>query len=202
MADFFADNSAVLKAWYRKRRRAIIEHVSAYQVLRRFGVTLRQSSDNATEQISCPFHGEDRKPSARVYPDEADSPSHVYCYVCRERWDAVALWHKFLGNDKIGQTVATIERDLGLTPPEKPSTEADLTEVNEAEREEVRKLLGICERRLLATKKAFPMKAYLTVSSVLDKTWSRLESGKATPDTARKTVEKVLGKIGERACEM
>lgn len=41
------------------------------------------SFKGAEEQISCPFHGPDNKPSARYY-FESDT---VYCFTCRKSWD-------------------------------------------------------------------------------------------------------------------
>ena len=37
------------------------------------------------EQIHCPFHGADRSPSARHYPDT----NSVHCFTCKKSWDPV-----------------------------------------------------------------------------------------------------------------
>jgi hypothetical protein len=39
------------------------------------------------QQISCPFHGPDSKPSARYYPDS----NSMYCFTCKESWDTVSF---------------------------------------------------------------------------------------------------------------
>jgi len=38
-------------------------------------------------QISCPFHGDDKSPSARFYPD-TDS---IHCFTCKETWDVISF---------------------------------------------------------------------------------------------------------------
>ena len=37
------------------------------------------------EQIHCPFHGADRSPSARHYPDT----NSIHCFTCKKSWDPV-----------------------------------------------------------------------------------------------------------------
>ena len=38
------------------------------------------------QQISCPFHGSDSKPSARFYPES----NSMYCFTCKKSWDVVS----------------------------------------------------------------------------------------------------------------
>lgn len=38
-------------------------------------------------QFQCPFHGEDRKPSARLYR----STKSCYCWFCKKRWDTISF---------------------------------------------------------------------------------------------------------------
>lgn len=38
-------------------------------------------------QYQCPFHGEDRKPSARFYR----STQSCYCWFCKKRWDVISF---------------------------------------------------------------------------------------------------------------
>jgi hypothetical protein len=187
------------RAWIQERVEAIRAAVSAFDVLRRHGVNLQQKNDNRIEQFSCPFHGKDNKPSARIYPSSPGGPSHAWCFVCQERWDAIQLWRKF--NDPtvpFTRSLAEIERAYGLRAPEMPNV-IDLREsVREQELEELRRLLEIAERRLVGAREDFDMKGYLTVGSVLDKIHTRLEKGAITPVAFRGTIHKILEKIGER----
>ena len=57
--------------------------VSMVDLLGEFGTTLRTPTHE--EQISCPFHGKDSKPSARHYPDT----NSVYCFTCKKSWDPI-----------------------------------------------------------------------------------------------------------------
>ena len=47
------------------------------------------------EQLSCPFHGADRKKSARYYRDT----DTAYCWVCKEKWDVISYIRKKEGLD-------------------------------------------------------------------------------------------------------
>ncbi|MCW4026127.1 MAG: CHC2 zinc finger domain-containing protein, partial [Candidatus Bathyarchaeota archaeon] len=39
-------------------------------------------------QISCPFHGPDSAPSARVFP----ASNSMYCWACNKSWDVIDYW--------------------------------------------------------------------------------------------------------------
>lgn len=61
-------------------KEAILNTVRLEDILVSMG---RISGGMAEEQLSCPFHGVDRKKSARYYA-ETDT---AYCWVCTEKWD-------------------------------------------------------------------------------------------------------------------
>jgi hypothetical protein len=187
------------RAWIQERVAAIRAVVSAYDVLRKFGVKLHHAGENRIEQFSCPFHGKDTKPSARIYPAGPTGPSHAWCFVCQERWDAITLWRKF--NDPtvpFTRSLAEIERAYGLRAPEMPNLVDIRASIQEQEFEELQGLLDVVERRLIGAREDFDMRAYLTISSVLDKLHTRVEKGTITPEGTRVTVRKILDKIGER----
>jgi len=52
-------------------------------------------------QISCPFHGQDTHPSARVYPDT----NSLRCFYCSKSWNPVTFWAEdnnwYRDNDKL-----------------------------------------------------------------------------------------------------
>lgn len=195
------DRNDAMRRWVTARIDQIHAQVTAHDVLRRNGVNLKQGGSQREEQFSCPFHGKDNKPSARVYPSSARGPSHVWCYVCQEKgWDCITLWKKFSGFEgRFTALLAQIERDFGLAIPEAPP--AGYEEPDD-EPDELPGLFEICERRLRGAKAAFDMKGYLTVGSVLDKLYTALESGQMPREQAKAQLQKVLDKIGEkeRAC--
>ena len=187
------------KAWIRSRVEAIQARVSAYDILRRFGVDLKHKGDDRIEQFSCPFHGKDTKPSARVYPASSKGPSHSWCFVCQERWDVVTLWRKFTDpTTPFTRALLEIERAYGIKAPEMPNVIDLRASVQEQEMEELKNLLSIAERRLVGAREYFDFRAYLTVGSVLDKLYYRLNHDTVKVDTFRATVRKVLDKIGEK----
>lgn len=194
-------------AWVKARVRAIHEKVSTYDVLRRGGVELRH--DDTEEQFSCPFHGSDSKPSARVYPESNTGPSHAWCYVCQERWDAISLWRKFngMGEDaKFSQVLASLERAFGLQVP-KLSEDAILDDDPFDETlDDFEDLYDVCESRLREARPAYryfdDMQGYLSAGSILDKIRHRVDSRLLPPERAIEVLQRLLDKIGdkERAC--
>lgn len=197
------ERKEVFRRWIQARIEAIHRQVTAYDVLRRNGVSLRNGGARE-EQFACPFHGRDNKPSVRYHPESNRGPSHAWCFVCQERWDCIALYKKFEGFEgKFTQLLAMIERDNGLTAPEGPPPEAHGEDEEAlAQDAEVHSLLGICERRLLAAKELFDMKAYLVLGTILDRLYGSLDDRRVLPLKAKETIRLVLDKIGqrERAC--
>lgn len=190
------------KLWYRQRIDAIHARVSAFDVLRANGVSLGQAADDGEEQFSCPFHGKDAKPSARVYPAKAEHPSHVWCFVCQEKnWDAIGLWRKFNGARSFGQALFGIERAYGLATPEMPAgTGKRLGDIEVEDR--FKKLYVVCENRLLVTKHAYrqadDLHGYLAAGSVLDRTKYRVDNGQWDSDRGVAVLRTLLERMRER----
>lgn len=187
--------------WIQARVETIHKTVTAHNVLRRNGIQLRYSEDRE-EQFSCPFHGIDTHPSARVYPASVNGPSHVWCFVCHQNWDAIALWKKFSGTEKFTRVLSEIERAYGIIPPERPPTVDEL--LNEADPEELEclQLFETCEFRLTHAKKYFDRQAHLTVGSVLDLVRYQFEQRRLSSPKTKAILRQILTKIGEkiRAC--
>lgn len=191
------DNRDASHRWIQARIEVIRQRVTAQEVLRRNGIKIRGTGDRE-EQFSCPFHGRDRKPSARVYPETVRGPSHVWCFVCQERWDVIGLWKKFGSSDaKFTQTLGEIERAFGIIPPERPPVEYDDEEVD-PELVEVDLLFDVCEKRLKDGRDAFDMKGFLVLSTILDRLYYQVEEGIIKPKKAIEVLKTVLDKIGER----
>jgi hypothetical protein len=194
--------------WYRRRVAAIHEVVTAYDVLRQNGVSFDQAADDRAEQISCPFHGSDNKPSARIYPAENDGHSHVWCYVCQEAgWDAIGLWRKFNNDLTFSQALSSLERAYSLPtlePPKDFSADAKPDEDDEA-RARFKQYYTSCESRLFNQKDVYKrlddMVGYLSAGSVLDKVRFRVDSNLWSPDKGIQVLEQLLDKIREKVSQ-
>lgn len=190
------------KEWYRQRIAAIHTRVTAFDVLRQHGVRLSQAGEEREEQISCPFHGEDKKPSARIYPERENNPSHVWCFVCQESgWDAIGLWRKY-NNLTFGQALARLERAYGLATPEAPQGGWESPKA-ETEREHFQRVYLACEARLLSCKPAFrklgDMRGYLNVGSILDRTKYRVDNEVWNPAYGTRILQALLERIHTKA---
>lgn len=189
--------------WYKQRVETIHRTVSAYDVLRHIGVDLKQSADDREEQFSCPFHGADNKPSARVYPDDANSRSHVWCYVCQEpHWDAIGLWKKH-NNVSFGAALSGLERTFGIETPELPKElKVDAKEFEDPRLALFKKMFLACDNRLLSLKSTYKKLGdrvgFLSASSVLDRVKHRVDHQVWKPAKGIATLEALLQRIQER----
>ena len=79
----------------------INEEVSIYELFDRADPPVKYLTDVKPCQISCPFHGQDTHPSARVYPDT----NSFRCFYCSKSWGAVTFWAEsnkwFKDDDKL-----------------------------------------------------------------------------------------------------
>jgi CHC2 zinc finger len=182
--------------WYRVRIENICEHVSAADVLARHGVELRRKGAQA-EQISCPFHGADAKPSAKYFPGDRDGRSQVWCFVCRERWDAIGLWKKFTGTERFSEVLRQLERAFGLKTPAPP---ADLSQESASEDPllvQAKRLFDLCENRLREHRGAFEMMQHLKLGQLLDHQRFFFDNGQITAGVAVERLTLVLKRIAE-----
>jgi hypothetical protein len=195
------EQSDAAKQWVKKRIELIHNRVTAYDVLARNGIELRFNGTRE-EQISCPFHGADKKPSCRFYPESVKGSSHMWCFVCQEPgWDCIGLWKKFTNFEgRFTGLLRDIEKSYGITPPEPPAFGGSYEEeaIHDESSDEVRKLFEVCERRLLSAKRCFELRPYLTLGSALDRLAYELNNGARTPTDAIPILRKILDKIGER----
>lgn len=193
------------REWIRLRIESIHEQVTVYDVLRQAGAELRQSGSDEEEQFSCPFHGMDRKPSARVYPEEGDNKSHAWCYVCQERWDAISVWRKAFGSTEEGgftRALLEIEQTFGVTAPPMPSEAVYRAEVVDEAMEEFEALHEMCEGRLKGARRAYyqldDMEGYLMAGQVLDKLRFRVAKKQTKPSRGVVVLHQLRDKIGEK----
>ena len=185
------------KRWIDARADVIRRGISVYDVLNRHGDPVREGGREV--QISCPFHGADAKPSARVYPDTVRGSSHVWCFVCQERWDAIGLWRKYSGADlKFTRILMEMVKAFGIIPPEAPPDPKFDEPEDDPELIEVDLLFGVCESRLKGARASFTMKGYLTIGSVLDRLYFQVNQGTISMPKAKGVLQSVLNKIGEK----
>lgn len=193
---------AAYKLWIKTRIETIRNQVTAHDVLRRHGIDLKYGGRH--EQISCPFHGKDTKPSARVYEETARSPSHVWCFVCQEHWDSISLWRKFNAFEgKFTALLRDIEQAYGILVPESPMEHYAQYESEENyELDEVLDLIQICDRRLKKDRVAFDMAGFNKLSVALDRVNYQVQEKKLPLLKAKNVLLSILEKIGAkvRAC--
>lgn len=188
--------------WYRQRVDQVHQRVSAFDLLRRNGVTIRQSSDTRAEQIHCPFHGQDKKPSARVYPDSARGPSGVWCWVCRRPWDVIGLQMQFSGCN-FSQALTELERGYGLTTPEMPEGVRENVDETDEALNEFEILYDTCERRLRDARDVYhqlgDLKGFLQASTILDRVHHGvIVTRRMSPSKGSDVLRKTLDKIGQK----
>ena len=192
-----SQQQTALTAWRQARVAAIHAKVTAFDVLRHFGFELKQRGENREEQVSCPFHGKDTKPSARVYPASSTKHSSVWCFVCQEQWDAIALWRKFK-NVSFSQALSEIEHFYGIRSFDAPSAPSQQAERQAEEIAELERMFDIAEARLRGAKDNFDMVGFFTVGAVLDRLRHDFEERKTPNKVVQVTLTKVLDKIGTR----
>lgn len=64
----------------------ILEQADIFELFDKSGV--KYMFKNKKHNISCPFHGADRKASMTVFPET----NTVYCFYCDKAWDAISFW--------------------------------------------------------------------------------------------------------------
>lgn len=199
-----AHESAVqkaLKEWIRRRIGNIHEHVTVYDVLSRRDVSL--PFEGRPVQFSCPFHGRDTSPSARAYPESNEGPSHVWCFVCQERWDVISLWRKFEGGEKkFTRSLSEIEQAFALDRPAFPEGvegfTADSEELPEQNFEMFQRLYRACDQRLREAKVVYDMQGYLKAVTVLERVYNQVMHSKLPLEEGERVLRVLLDKIGER----
>jgi hypothetical protein len=194
----------LLREWIQQRIGKIHEKITLYDVLSRNGVEL-EYVDRPT-QFACPFHGKDNKPSARAYPDSGTGPSHAWCFVCQERWDAISIWKKFNGgtDKKFTRILTEIEQAFGLDQPAFPdglqtlSQEVLEKQAEENDMEPFNKLVSACERRLIEAKAVYDLKGYLMASSLLERVTTRVLDRRMGQPEGVQRLRSLLDSIGKR----
>jgi hypothetical protein len=198
--------SEVQKQWYKSRVEAILSSISVYDILRHQGAHLSQVSDDREEQISCPFHGADNKPSARVYPEQPDNPSHVWCYVCQvPGWDAIGLWREYQGGKEsctFSQALFSLEKEFNLETPDMPTASSlyqEKAKVDTTGLDSFKELYVACEHRLVSCRSSYQylndLSGYLIAGSILDQVAYRVSKQIWEPSKGSRTLQELLVRI-------
>jgi hypothetical protein len=197
-----ATSREALLQWTQQRIENIHRHVTAHDVLRKGGVEFKQGGSDEEEQFSCPFHGVDHKPSARVYPADNRRQSHAWCFVCQEKsWDAIGLWKKFNGGEdkSFSRVLTEIEHAYGITPPPMPKEASIKHEVRNVALESFDSLYESCEHRLRGARENYrsllDMVGYLSAGQVLDKLRHRVDKQQTTPERGKEILRQLLDRI-------
>lgn len=190
------ERSIAVQQWMQERVEHLHSLVTAADVLARNGMGLRYHGDRE-EQISCPFHGKDRHPSARYYPEGGQSRSHIWCFTCHKSWDAIGLWQEFNGKVKFSQTLFEIERSFGIKPPEAKLPSFDEEDFVDPIEDEVKYLLEACENRLRNERDHFDMEPHLKLGSLLDRIRFAIDSGGLSFKEGKQRLGMLVAKIGE-----
>jgi len=193
-----------LKSWYALRARNVHEMVSAHDILRQHGVQFRHGGDRE-EQISCPFHGKDEHPSARIYPTTPQSPSHVWCFVCRERWDCITIWKKYAGGEgkSFHRILSEIEKQFRITVPDIPKGSFEL-KIDDGQKAklEFERYTEVVEQRLVSVRQDYvklqDMQGFLRAGSVLDRLIHQTSVGHVEYSKGLVLLRLLVAKIGER----
>ena len=180
--------------WMSTRVENIHEHVGAADVLAYHGVGLKRDGERE-EQISCPFHGEDKRPSARYFPDDGDSRSHVWCFACHKRWDAIGLWIEFNGKEKFSKSLFEIEKAFSLTTPNAPRGKK---EVEDHFKEPYERLLEACENVLRSNQDSFDMQSHLRLGHLVDVVSFAVSSGGLSHEEGVNRLNKLFEKMIEK----
>jgi hypothetical protein len=198
LQDAFAENerNLAIQQWMKDRVENIHQLVSVVDVLAYHGVHL-QKGGHQEEQLSCPFHGDDRKPSARFYPNNKHGRTGIWCFVCREQWDVISLWKKFNGESKFSELLFNIEKAFGITPPESNISKS-LEDESDPLQEEINNLFDTCDNRLREERDQFDMATHLKLGSIVDQLRYALDNKVLPPNTIKTHLEQVLNKIGEK----
>ena len=97
----------------RDKLAAVKQSVRIVSVLKSHGVVV---PNNTETQISCPFHGDDLHPSARVYAET----NTLYCWTCHKMFDVIAVEMHFTGKG-FGDAIDSLIGSFSVSVEESPA---------------------------------------------------------------------------------
>jgi hypothetical protein len=200
MSDFQSHSNPEIKEWIQRRVAAVRENYTAYQALIEKGVEL--PDDSTPFQVSCPFHGQDNRPSARYYPREGGKHDYLRCFKCRENWDCINLLAKFNGL-RFMDALADLERRYHIKIPKKPDapeivepTDRSSTYVSD-QWQDVPRMLKLLEGKLARLKPKCSFTDFVKFCRVLDVVeWDFNKINKSLPAMSD-ILKKLLARMDE-----
>jgi DNA primase len=114
-----------------KVKELILQTVDLSAVLLQYKVQFVFDPTKASEaQMHCPFHGTDRKPSARYYR----ATQSIFCWKCHKSWDVISFIMEKEGfnfGEALRYIVSRFNIDVSLIPDD-PEMKEEKTRVSEA----------------------------------------------------------------------
>lgn len=173
-----------------KRVREVCKQLHAFHILMEHGIEI--SDQYTDEQIRCPWHGVDNKPSARYY---SDNGGRFYCHRCKEGHNTVSLFAKFKGY-MFMEALSKLEKRLGIII-EKFNTEF----IEEYERskgwEDVKRCVNLVESKIKRIRNKCPFYDYVKFCSIVDDVLWEFEKGTTDLNKTIVPLVKVSGLIDE-----
>ena len=166
-------------AVFGERIENVKEHVTIFQVMQHYNITLVRGADNEN-QVRCPFHGArgDMRPSARVYPDS----QKFHCFYCNFTFDVIAFVKEYEGCNFL-RALSYLESHFNVPAVEVKDTEEVISKTFfekpkkkgiKLESDSLLRLYELCEELLIKRKRSFSLKAYSRMFLFLDSTVNAL----------------------------
>jgi DNA primase len=172
--------------WIRRRSDAVEQTYDTYDVLTENGIEIPDR--NTDFQISCPFHGPDRRPSARYYG--SSSKPHFHCYTCKFHAGPIDLYAKFK-NVHFMDALKELERRFQIKVPRRPNYDEETKTRDKSTPnyksdawKDVPRVLEALEKKLIRIRDKVSMLDYVKFCRVLDAVqWDLKHNGdKQTPE--------------------
>lgn len=147
-------------------RDEILETISMQDILEKYGIEYRNT------KLRCPFHGEDRRPSAKAYE------KNFHCFACQRHFDVIGFVEEYFNlSFKEAMQKINLDFNMGLDP----HTPVDYKKLNKIKSEQyerkkikekqIRKYCNLCDVKIYYEK----MITYFS-KKINIKNWEKLES--------------------------
>lgn len=187
------------REWLVERAKVVKESITVFKLLSDLGINLKH--EDRPQQITCVFKvnhsNEDRKKSARVFPDS----NGYYCYVCTPKPIDIIRFMMVHENLKFRQALEWLERKYKIDPGE-PILKKELVDELEdilhpktEKKDDVKKFFDYAEILLRRNRDSMLMKDYVDIFWLRDEILFDFEQGRLSEDKALENIEKIIKKI-------